>query len=296
MIIKSMSRSSASFASLYDYLTREKESRLNTHNLYASAHDREAVVKEFMQNADYLKRARGKNYLYHEIISLSKSHLSLKEQEKILSDLARQYLSRRAPEHLAFTALHRDKEHVHIHLMISANELMGERRKRLSKTAFNAIQKELEHYANMTYPELEQTNHYQEGKQQGKSRRSEQELKRRTRKPSKKDELYSRLSDIFERSTKRSAFEKNLASQGIEFYTRGKTSGVIYEGKKYRLKTLKLDLEYNQLQNRFDRIKQREAKRAEHKESTKLKSRREQMERARGQQSKARESSLEKER
>jgi len=285
-----------SFASLYDYLTRGKESRLNGRNLYASPFDREALIREFMENASYLKRARGKNYLYHEIISLSKSHLSLKEQEKILGDLVQKYLAKRAPEHLAFTALHKDKDHVHIHLMISANELMGQRRVRLSKTAFNEIQKELERYANTAYPELEQTSHYQKAKGRGKNKRSEQELKSRTKKPSKKDELFSKLESIFEKSTKRSAFEKMLVSEGIEFYTRGKTQGVIFEGKKYRLKTLGLELEYNQLQNKLDRTQKREEKRAEHKESSKVQSRREQMQKARAHQGHERESSFEKER
>ena len=78
MIIKSLSRSTKSFEALYNYLTRDKESLLNCYNLYSNAYSKKDVVKEFLENAKYLKNSRGKNYLYHEIISLIKIIYQLK--------------------------------------------------------------------------------------------------------------------------------------------------------------------------------------------------------------------------
>jgi hypothetical protein len=281
MIIKSMSRSSTSFASLYDYLTRDSDSELDGHNLYSSPHDKKAIVDEFMKNADFLQRARGKNYLYHEIISLSKNNLPSQEQQKILQDLAQEYLSKRAGQHLAFTALHKDKEHMHIHLMISANEITGDKRIRFSKDSFASIQKELETYLNERYPQLNPTEHYQKSKADKKTPRKEQEMKSRKKAPSRKDELYETLRMVFEKATSEEYFKNTLKNRGIDFYIRGKTAGIVFEDKKYRLNTLGLQTEYNQFVNKLERIKNRKEKRAE----SKIDSRREQMNRTRTEKS-----------
>ncbi len=268
MIIKSMSRSTASFSGLYDYLTRDDTAELATHNLYSSAYDKEAIVKEFMHNADYLKRARGKNYLYHDIISLGKNDLPVQKLAQILQELAREYLSKRAGQHLAFSALHKDKEHMHIHLMISANELAGDKRIRLSKESFAQIQKELEIYSNKHYPELGVSKHYEREKAARKTSRKEQEMKSRRSQPSQKEELCQTMRSLFEKTLSKEAFNNALKNEGIELYTRGKTSGLVYKEKKYRLKTLGLQAEYNQMLNKLKRTKNREEKRAKNKTDT----------------------------
>ncbi len=238
MISKSLSRQNRSFEALYNYLTRDKESVLDSYNLYSDPYNRKSLIKEFLENADYLNRARGKNYFYHEILSLPKNRLSLKKQQQILKDLAQKYLLLRAQNHLSFTAMHQDKEHTHIHLMISANELTGTQRVRLSKKEFSTIQKEIESYKNAVYPELGETEHYQKGKSFGKSRNNEQERNNRTKEPSKKEILQKNLQEIFSQSHSKEELEKSAGNFGLEFYTRGKTPGVIFEEKKYRLKTL----------------------------------------------------------
>lgn len=281
MIIKSMSRSSASFASLYDYLTRESDFELGVYNLYSSPYDKKLIVDEFMKNADFLQRARGKNYLYHEIISLSKNNLPYQEQQKILEDLAQEYLYKRAGQHLAFTALHKDKEHMHIHLMISANEITGDKRIRFSKDSFALIQKELETYVNERYPQLNPTEHYQKSKADKKTPRKEQEMKSHSKKSSRKDELCETLRTVFEKATSEEYFKNTLKNRGIDFYVRGKTAGIVFEEKKYRLNTLGLQTEYNQFVNKLERIKNRKEKRAE----SKIDSRREQMNRTRTEKS-----------
>ncbi len=47
-----------------------------------------------MKNSEYLKNTRGKNYLYHELLSLEQNKLSLQEQKEILLDLANKYLAK----------------------------------------------------------------------------------------------------------------------------------------------------------------------------------------------------------
>jgi len=267
MIIKSLSRATKSFEALYNYLARDKESLLKTFNLYANAYSKKEVVKEFLDNAKYLKRAKGKNYLYHEIISLQSNNLSLKEQELILDDIVSKYISLRAENHLVFTALHKDKAHLHIHLMISANELEGAKRVRLSKKEFSTIQKELENYTNSIYPQLGTTKHYN---------RDLKEIK------SKKELLKSSLEDLFKNSTSKEDFIKRAKELNLEFYTRGKTVGVISKGKKHRLKTLGVLEDYTKTVERLEKEANKEdiskeEKVASNQNEVKIKSRREQM-------------------
>ena len=269
MIIKSLSRATKSFEALYKYLTRDKESLLNGFNLYADPHSKEELVEEFLNNSKHLKGARGKNYLYHEIISLNPNNLPLQEQQHILIDLVNKYISLRAENHLTFTALHQDKDHLHIHLMISANELEGSKRIRLSKKEFSTIQKELEQYVNSTYPQLGTTKHYNKDLNQIKS---------------KKELLKISLDDLFINSHSKEEFRRLSEELNLEFYTRGKTVGVIYKGKKYRLKTLGVLEQYEALVKKLEQKQQHtkdKEKVASNENETKINSRREEMKKAR---------------
>lgn len=246
MISKSTARSNKSFASLYDYLTRDKDSILNCYNLYSSPDNKRELIKEFMKNSEYLSKARGKNYLYHEILALAKNDLPFEKQQKILQDLAQKYLSLRSKNHLAFTALHKDKEHTHIHLMISANELEGNKRIRLSKNEFSTIQKELETYKNTLYPELEMTRHYQ-------------------RERTAKERLQERIREVF-KARSRAEFEALQKKYRLEFKSRGKTMRVISNEKAHRLKTLGVLEEYEKCikglhqERSKQRVKEKEVK------------------------------------
>jgi len=269
MIIKSLSRATKSFEALYKYLTRDKESLLNGFNLYADPHSKEELVEEFLNNSKHLKGARGKNYLYHEIISLNPNNLPLQEQQHILIDLVNKYISLRAENHLTFTALHQDKDHLHIHLMISANELEGSKRIRLSKKEFSTIQKELEQYVNSTYPQLGTTKHYNKDLNQIKS---------------KKELLKISLDDLFINSHSKEEFRRLSEELNLEFYMRGKTVGVIYKGKKYRLKTLGVLEQYEALVKKLEQKQQHtkdKEKVASNENETKINSRREEMKKAR---------------
>jgi len=245
MIIKSLSRATKSFEALYKYLTREENSLLNAFNLYADPHNKKEVIKEFLDNAEYLKKAKGKNYLYHEIISLNQNTLSIKEQQNILIDLVDKYISLRAENNLTFTALHTDKDNLHIHLMISANELEGARRVRLSKKEFSTIQKELETYTNNIYPQLGKTKHYNKDLNKIKS---------------KKELLKSALQELFNKSSSKENFKHLSEELKFEFYVRGKTVGVIYEGRKHRLKTLGMIEQYESLLKKLEQEKQHHTK------------------------------------
>ena len=295
MIIKSMSRSSKSFATLYDYFCKNENVNLRGFNIFSNANNREEVIKEFLENSEYLKNSRGKNYLYHEIISLKKNDLSVDEQKVILEDLAFKYLSLRAENHLGLMALHLDKEHIHIHLMISSNRILENKRTRLSKKKFHDIQQQIERYTNQNYPQLEPTSHYLRDKISQKEKQTEQELKHKRGKTTKKDQLKTLLKEAFKKANSTTFLKNHFQYLNIEFYIRGKTTGVIFENKKYRLKTLGLEELYFRTLKRLDKKNERDLKRAKTKakvnddfseKNDRISKRKKEMEKVRASQSK----------
>ena len=260
MIIKSMSRKSTSFSQLYDYLTRDKSSFTFSRNTYANSKDKKEFIHEFYENSRYLREARGKVYMYHEVLSLEANELSLEKQKEILLDMADKYLYQRAKDHLAFGVVHEDKNNMHLHLMISANEIEGDKRIRLSKQEFSEIQQRLENYKNQKYQELKQSSFYQDKKDLSKDKQNEQELKNRGSK-SIKEVLRDNLRDTFSKASSSIYIENHLKSLGYEIYTRGNTQGITYKDKNYRFKTLGLEKEYQQLLKKLERIQDRELRR-----------------------------------
>ena len=260
-----MSRKSKSFSQLYDYLTRDTSSFSFSRNTYSNSKNKKEFVNEFYTNARHLKDARGKVFMYHEVLSLEKNNLSLKQQKEILLDLSNKYLYQRAEDHLAFGVVHEDKNNVHVHLMISSNEIEGNKRIRLSKQEFSAIQSRIENYKNQKYNELSKSFMYTNEKDLSKSKQNEQEMKNRGAK-SIRDTLKEELEKTFDNATSMKYVENHLNSKGYELYTRGKTQGIKFNGKSYRLKTLGLDVKYKQLVKKLERNQTRETKRETAKE------------------------------
>jgi hypothetical protein len=266
MIIKSMSRKNKSFWQLLRYIEKEQVTSRFIWNLYSNINDRKNIVKEFIANAKHLKNARGKVYIYHEILSLEDSSLSLKRQEEILQDLTRKYISSRANNHLVYGCIHNDKNNLHMHLMISSNAILEQKRTRLSKQKFKQIQQNLEIYKNHTYPELGKSNFYnQQHKDRSKTKKDEQEIKHRRKKQTKKEFLKENLQSIFARSLSKTALENSLKNNGFYLYQRATTFSIKYENKSYRLKTLGLDLEYKKALGRIEKIEARKERRSEFK-------------------------------
>ncbi len=122
-----MSRKQPSFTQLYDYIVRDNDNDTDynfTHNFFST--EREDILTEFYDNAELLKKRMGSNYLYHEIISITRSRqLSEQQQKELLRDITQQYINSRAKDCLVFAGLHDEKENqLHYHLIISANKHM----------------------------------------------------------------------------------------------------------------------------------------------------------------------------
>jgi hypothetical protein len=251
-----MSRKTASFSQLINYLNAgrtQNDEYCFKHNIYSNKPY--YIVKEYLGNYKNLKRLANSNALYHEVISLKhQSNLTIEEQREILKDLAEQYINTRAKNNLAYGVIHEQHNQVHCHLMISSNELLNSRNKRLSKVQFREVKAQLEQYAYMKYPKLEQLKQtHKKTKAKTKTIDNEIQYKKRTGEKSDKEIIKEILQVIFSKSKSSQDFLNRLSNEKIQIYQRGKTFGFLDEktNKKYRLKTLELENDFAEMNNNF---------------------------------------------
>jgi uncharacterized protein YeeX (DUF496 family) len=265
MIIKSMSRKHPSFAQLIDYIEGEAKLKSRAFSIHHNTYSRhkEDLKREFDDNARHLRQRKNGVYLYHEVLSITRSHtLTDEEQKTILKQIVESYLAARGKRNLAYAVLHEDTDNLHFHIVMSANEVGAIERKRLSKAQFADIQTRLESWVLKEYPELEQKAVFhknqttaeraeREAKRQHLSNKGE-EMKRRGAKTEKRDQVQEPLTDIFETATDPRHFAELMERAGFALYTRGKTHGITdREGNKYRLNRLGLVDEWERLDERM---------------------------------------------
>lgn len=249
MIIKSMSRKQATFSQLVDYFEdgRQDEKYNIYHNIYSTR--TETIKGEFLENASFLSKRKNGVYMYHEILSITKTkNLTEERQKEILKDIGLEYIQNRAKNNLVFGVLHDDKDdNLHYHFMISSNELESEKKHRLSKDEFSTFKKDLEQSVLTKYPELEQKKLI--SKEPGMKKEPGEklsnkgaELKRRTGKTDQRDDLKERLKAVFSGAKNKADFFTALEAEQLSIYVHGNTIGILDKAtdRKHRLNTLGL--------------------------------------------------------
>jgi Relaxase/Mobilisation nuclease domain len=285
MIIKSMSRKHASFAQLIDYIEGEAKLRSRKYSVFHNTYSRstDQLKAEFMENSEHLRYRKNGVFLYHEVISITRAHQIEQgdkdendhQQKTALKQIVEEYLSHRGKHNLAYAVLHEDTEHLHFHIVMSANEAGERNRVRLSKEKFAEIQTNLEAWVLEKHPELEQqavfyknqTAEEREERQDKKSHLSKagEELKRRGGKTSIRDEMQEKLADIFTTATDPRHFADLLEKAGFKLYQRGQQHGVIdSDGKKYRLNKLGLSEAWDKLEAKMmEKLQGKDAQKVE---------------------------------
>lgn len=255
-----MSRKSRSFSQLFNYMregsSRNSEYDFFTQNLYSRKG--KDITADFLQNSRRLKNRKNGNFLFHEVISITKSkQLTLAEEKERLFDIVCEYAKHRCSNNLVTGFLHDEKaNNVHFHLMISSNEIGESKNQRLTKFDFNKIKIQTEKYVIDKYPELEQgiiigaKKGKHKTKQKAKQSKKAWELIRKGGRLEKKEKIITTLKSVFADCRSKTEFFNRLAKQNIEMYNRGNTIGFINQAddKKYRLKTLGLESEFEQVQ------------------------------------------------
>lgn len=254
MIVKSMPYKDPNFRRLYAYIQRKAvEGCCVVRNLpFADSQDGELILQSFEENVSLLPKRKNGNLFYHEIISIQpKNGVSVERHLQALHDLTHYYLDQRAGLHPAFGRVHYEPGNMHIHLMVTANELYSTKRHRLQKQRFSMIQRKCERWFNATFPELEQDTVYNREAPGRRPSLRESERAKRTKEPSKKELLTQQLKNLLQNPQGEGDFTLKLKAAGMKFYQRGKTKGVVFEGKKYRLKTLGVLEQYEAAQARW---------------------------------------------
>jgi Relaxase/Mobilisation nuclease domain len=278
MIIKSLGRKAGLhggagrvFGKLIRYMNRgieeENGKAVLWHNFGGRTGIDEAEMQaEFSRNAERMKSHKRGNVLYHEILSFSAEYLrqgaSIEDIERRVTDIGQEYLHLRAKSQLAYGVIHRDTDHLHLHLMISANAFGTPDRVRLSKQAFADVQKQVEVYVIEHHKVLGQAPIYSKDRhpERLKTQAHEQAMKSRTGKPSEKEILKSRLHQCFHEAKSPADLERLLSLAGLKLYTRGQNVGVIEIGsgagradnkdRKHRFTTLGVMEHYVATQSR----------------------------------------------
>ena len=260
-----MSRKHPSFDQLIDYIESEKKLKSKNFSVFHNTYSRntDGLKKEFSENARHLKFRKNGVYLYHEVISITRTQNIDEDQQKaILKNIVSEYLRMRARKNLAYAVLHEDKkDNLHFHIIISANEAEQSNRKWFTKADFAEIQTRLEKWVLETYPKLEQKAvFYQNQTDQEREERQNKahisnkgaELKRRAGKTSTRDQMKSTLESIFENARDGRHFTELLEKENLKIYQRGKQHGVIdQDGTKYRFSTLGLAEDWEALDRRM---------------------------------------------
>lgn len=199
------------------------------------------MVSQFNENES--KRTierRNKNIAYHEILSFHKADTD-KLPKKVLLKIARKYAKERSPSSMVISTMHSDKDHLHIHNVISALEFATGKPVRLSRKEFKEVKIRMEQFQEkelgLTFSKV---NHSKK-KEAMLQLDIERELNLRG-KQSERQELRDILVEVFARVRTEKVDKREFEKAGIKFYSRdGKIVGVQGFNRRYRLKTLGFD-------------------------------------------------------
>jgi hypothetical protein len=273
MIVKFNRWKKAEFKKLLKYIDDDKGRGKGSE--YAIFHNitipkLEDAISEFQENDQYRKKRNGGVAIYHEILSFHEkdtSHLT----PDVLDDIAKKYIELRGESALCFAKAHIDDKHIHIHFAFSGTECFSSKTLRLDNKAFRRVKHEIEKYQMLKYPELSHSvvYHKQNEKRKKKSDR-EYQLKKRTQKETDKEFIRSSFDKEFQKSVSFYSFLENLKKDGFEVYLyRNKPNGVLYNGRKFRFRTLGFGHErFKELEQKIKTLNQfREVLKKKHIES-----------------------------
>ena len=227
------------------------------------------IHKEFLANDKYRKqRKRGVCY-YHDIISASPKDTA-KITLPMLEDLAKKHIEiRGAKEALVLVKCHFEKDHLHIHFLISGTKYKSSESLRLDNKAFAKVRTDFEKYQQARYPELESIAYLNKerlrfNKEQSDKRtrrQNEYQMKARLKGkvPTKKEILKERINAILETSKSSRKFLSRIKNEpDFELYEyRNKITGLVFQGVKYRFTTIGISTkELQQLREQYFRLQQ----------------------------------------
>lgn len=248
MIIKTISHKKVNYRSFIEYVLDEKKQGNSEHhwrivqNIDCVSSDKDGLEKAFIENAKLKPKRKDSVVLFHELISASPDSGATPEN---MYDLVNHYLKLRNKGGLAVSALHEDKSHLHAHIMLSGNIQGSGKSTSISRKEFYQIREDFERYQIEKYPHIKDIVYLPEYKREKTTEQSkftsdaEYNLKKRGHNTDK-NYLQNLIEDAFEKAKDRTHFYSLLqANNGVQVYEyRGKSTGLIFNNRKYRFKRL----------------------------------------------------------
>lgn len=290
MIIKTLSRRGSGFDKAISYVDKNQEQTEKSklfdenfriyHNIIGST--KEDAIQAFKENYQHKKKRKNGISMHHEILSFHKDD---KVTQKAIEDLSQKYIEMRGQNSLVYGAVHTDKNHVHCHLIISANEVGSSKSIRLNNKQFKEVRIQLETYQQKHYPELHRSIVYlgrekqRNRKKQDASSRDQKyvELQKRLeteaknqntrKKVTDKEKVFVYLHQAQQRAKSLEEFYKLVEKQGLKVYERkNKKIGITLKGRNYRFATVLGKENWKQYQKEAERLKRLQTVRGPKKE------------------------------
>ncbi len=237
-IVKVLARHSPSYRSLLQYILNEsKADQVFTHNLRSETIH--GYVNEFIENESFRKHSRSDQvYLTHEILSFNANEEARHITNEMLQDIAQEYIRLRGQQGVMLGAVHKDKDHIHIHFCVSALEFRTGKSFGLSKAALRDLKIQLQDFHRVKYPEISQSfPQHGMGKPYLKDRAWQ--AQHREERSQLKERLIATVRNCFEKAATRQQFLELLRDNDLHHYERsGSPAGIKYEGMKFRFSRL----------------------------------------------------------
>ncbi len=145
------------FNTLVRYVWADK-GKANEENSFSYFHnisrfDPNGIAKEFRENDFHRKKRKGGLALHHIVLSFSPFDSDSLTHE-VLHDLVTKFIELRGNEGLYFGRLHSSKDHVHVHILMSANKYRSAQSMRMSRNEFQELKQDIETYQLEKFPEI----------------------------------------------------------------------------------------------------------------------------------------------
>lgn len=244
MILKNLTRRS-NIGQLVNYVLKpEKNERAEPilkHNLRSRSVN--GWTKEFESNDALRLYKRSDNIkLNHTILSFSnkdREHIT----KDLLKDISKKFIELRGKDNVYLASSHYDKDHIHLHILMSATKYMTGESNRISKLEFKELKLDLDAYQREKYPELIHSlpEHGKRSKVQNPTKEYLTQID--TAKLSQKQQISETIAEIYGKAKSSQEFLSQLKFEGLEpYYRGGSVYGVEDQGRHYRFKTLGFDI------------------------------------------------------
>jgi hypothetical protein len=212
-------------------------------------------TKEFESNNALRLYKRSDNIkLNHTILSFSNKDIEHISKD-LLKDISKKFIELRGKDNVYLASSHHDKDHIHLHILMSATKYLTGESNRISKKEFHELKLGLDAYQKEKYPELIHSlpNHRKLSKVQ--SQDISYPFKDSIRTLSQKQQISDKIEEIYGKAKSSQEFLSQLKFEGLEpYYRGGSVYGVEDQGRHFRFKTLGFDT------NKLDELDKKSSK------------------------------------